>query len=170
MHFLLLISFTSSKRLQKKSQFIFTNSKVYITKSNIYFTWELINMDEKTYSIIRKIMVVIVGAGVAISILLENLIIAFAIIIFGMAILVGLKNKLKVKIEDERIYSIAQKASMRTVQIFGFIIATISILILIFRDQYHNFELIGSVLAYTACGFLLIYGVFYSYYYKKLSG
>jgi len=127
-------------------------------------------MDEKTYSIIRKIMVVIVGAGVAISILLENLIIAFAIIIFGMAILVGLKNKLKVKIEDERIYSIAQKASMRTVQIFGFIIATISILILIFRDQYPNFELIGSVLAYTVCGFLVIYGVFYSYYYKKLSG
>lgn len=127
-------------------------------------------MDEKTYSTIRKIMVIIVGAGVATSILLKNLIIAFAIIIFGMAIMVALKQMVKKKIEDERIYTIAQMASMRTVQIFGFIIATTSILILILRDQYPNFELIGSVLAYTGCGFLIIYGVFYSYYNKKLGG
>jgi len=126
-------------------------------------------MNEKTYSTIRKIMVVIVGAGVAISIFLENLIIAFAIIMFGMAIMVASKKKIKEKLEDERVYTIAQKASMRTVQIFGFSIATISILILIFRNQYPDFELIGSALAYTACGFLIIYGAFYSYYYKKLS-
>jgi len=127
-------------------------------------------MEEKTYLTIRKIMIVIVGAGVATSIILENLIVAFAIIIFGMAIMVALKQMVKKKIEDERIYAIAQKASMRTVQIFGFIIATISILILILRNQYQNFELIGSLLAYTGCGFLIIYGAFYYYYHKKLGG
>jgi len=130
----------------------------------------LTNMEEKTYLTIRKIMIVIVGAGVATSIILENLIVAFAIIIFGMAIMVALKQMVKKKIEDERIYAIAQKASMRTVQIFGFIIATISILILILRNQYQNFELIGSLLAYTGCGFLIIYGAFYYYYHKKLGG
>ncbi|KYK22626.1 hypothetical protein AYK25_02385 [Thermoplasmatales archaeon SM1-50] len=126
-------------------------------------------MNEKTYSTLRKILVTIVGAGVAISVIFENLIIAFAIIIFGMAIIVTLKNKIRKKIEDERVYTIAQKASMRTVQIFGSCIATISILLLVFRNQYSDFELIGSILAYTGCGFLLIYGVFYSYYYKELS-
>lgn len=127
-------------------------------------------MNEQTYSKIRKLIVVIIGAGVAISIIFENLVIAFAIIIFGMAILVGFKHRLNVKIEDERIYAIAQKASMRTVQIFGFIMAAISITMLILRETYENFELIGSVLAYSACGFLLMYGLFYGYYSKKLGG
>ena len=127
-------------------------------------------MNEQIYSTIRKLMVVIIGAGVAISIIFENLVIAFALIIFGMAILVGLKHRLNVKIEDERIYVIAQKASMRTVQIFGFIMAAISITMLILREAYENFELIGSVLAYSACGFLLMYGLFYGYYSKKLGG
>ena len=127
-------------------------------------------MNEQTYSTIRKLMIVIIGAGVAISIIFENLVIAFALIIFGMAILVGLKHRLNVKIEDERIYAIAQKASMRTVQIFGFIMAAISITMLILREAYENFELIGSVLAYSACGFLLMYGLFYGYYSKKLGG
>lgn len=127
-------------------------------------------MNEKTYSSIRKLMVVIIGLGVAISIILENLVVAFALIIFGMAILIGFKQRLNVKIEDERIFTIAQKASMRTVQIFGFIIATISVSMLILRETYENFELMGSVLAYSACGFLLLYGLFYWYYNKKLGG
>lgn len=127
-------------------------------------------MNEKKYTTLRKIMIVIIGAGVAVSVVFENLIVAFAIIILGMGILVGLKNRLKVKIEDERIYLIAQKASMRTVQIFGFIMATISITMLILREVYENFELIGSVLAYSACGFLLIYGIFFGYYSRKLGG
>ena len=125
-------------------------------------------MDEKTYTTLRKTIIVIIGAGVAVSVIIENLIVAFAMIVLGMAILVGLKHRLNVKIEDERIYSIAQKASMRTVQIFGFIMATISITILILRETYENFELIGSVLAYSACGFLLIYGIFFGYYSRKL--
>ena len=127
-------------------------------------------MNEQTYSLIRKLMVVVIGAGVAISIVFENLVVAFVLIIFGMAILLGLKHRLNVKIEDERVYSIAQKASMRTVQIFGFIMAAISITMLILRETYENFELIGSVLAYSACGFLLLYGLFYGYYSKKLGG
>jgi uncharacterized membrane protein len=127
-------------------------------------------MNEQTYSTIRKLMIVIIGAGVAISVIIENLIVAFAMIIFGMAILVALRHRLNIKIEDERIYTIAQKASMRTVQIFGFIMATISITMLILREIYENFELIGSVLAYSACGFLLLYGLFYGYYSKKLGG
>jgi uncharacterized membrane protein len=131
---------------------------------------ELNNMEEKTYLTIRKIMIVIVGAGVATSVLVESFIAAVAIIIFGIAIMVASKQMVKKKLEDERIYTIAQKASMRTVQIFGSIIATISILILILRNQYPNFELIGSVLAFTGCGFLMIYGAFYGYYYKKLGG
>ena len=127
-------------------------------------------MNEKTYTTLRKTMIVIIGAGVAVSVVFENLIVAFAIIILGMGILVGLKNRLKVNIEDERVYSIAQKASMRTVQIFGFIMATISITMLILRETYENFELIGSVMAYSACGFLLIYGIFFGYYSRKLGG
>ena len=127
-------------------------------------------MNEQTYSSIRKLMVVIIGIGIAISVILENLVVAFALIIFGMAILVGLKHRLNIKIEDERIYTIAQKASMRTVQIFGFIMATISVTMLILRETYENFELIGSVLAYSACGFLLLYGLFYVYYSKKIGG
>ncbi len=125
-------------------------------------------MNEQTYSKSRKIMIIFIGVVVAISVILENLIIAFAVIIFGMAILVGLKHRLNIKIEDERIFTIAQKASMRTVQIFGFIMATISITMLILRDTFENFELIGSVLAYSACGFLILYGLFYGYYSRKL--
>ena len=125
-------------------------------------------MNEQTYSSIRKLMIVIIGAGVAISIVFENLVVAFAIIVFGIAILVGLKHRLNIKIEDERIYTISQKASMRTVQIFGSIMAAISITMLLLRETYENFELIGSVLAYSACGFILLYGLFYGYYSKKL--
>ena len=127
-------------------------------------------MEEKTYLTIRKIMIVIVGAGVATSVLVESFIAAVAIILFGIAIMVASKQMVKKKMEDERIYTIAQKASKRTVHIFGSIIATISILILILRNQYPNFELIGSVLAFTGCGFLMIYCAFYGYYYKKLGG
>ena len=127
-------------------------------------------MNEKTYTTIRKTIIVVIGVGVAISVVFENLIVAFAMIIFGMAILVGLKHRLNIKIEDERIYTIAQKASMRTVQIFGFIMAAISVTMLILREIYESFELIGSVLAYSACGFLLLYGVFYGYYSRKLGG
>jgi uncharacterized membrane protein len=127
-------------------------------------------MDEKTYTTLRKTIIVIIGAVVAVSVVFEKLIVAFAMIILGMAILVGLKHILNVKIEDERVYSIAQKASMRTVQIFGFIMATISITMLILRETYENFELIGAVLAYSACVFLLIYGIFFGYYRRKLGG
>ena len=125
-------------------------------------------MDEKTYSTIRKIIISIIGAVVAVSIIFENLIIAFAMIIFGMAIMVALKHGVNIKIEDERVYTIAQKASMRTVQIFGFIMAIISISLLVLRETFENFELIGSTLAYSACGFLMIYGIFYGYYSRKL--
>jgi len=125
-------------------------------------------MNGQTYSTIRKIMILIIGVVVVVSIILQNLIIAFAMIIFGMAIIVGLKHRLNIKIEDERIYTITQKASMRTVQIFGFLMALISITMLILKETFENFELIGSVLAYSACGFLLIYGLFFGYYSKKL--
>lgn len=127
-------------------------------------------MNEKTYTTLRKTMILIIGAGVAVSVVFENLIVAFAIIILGMAILLGLKQRLNVKIEDERVYTIAQKASMRTVQIFGFIMAAISITMLILRESFENFELIGSVLAFSSCGFLLTYGIFYGYYSRKLGG
>jgi uncharacterized membrane protein len=127
-------------------------------------------MNEKTFSTIRKIMIVVIGAVVAISIIFESLIISFAVVLFGITVMVALKHKVDKKIEDERIFKIAQKASMRTVQIFGFLMAMISVSILILREAYDNFELIGSVLAYSTCGFLMIYGIFYSYYSRKLGG
>jgi uncharacterized membrane protein len=127
-------------------------------------------MNEKTFSTIRKIMIVVIGSVVAISIIFESLIISFAVVLFGIAVMVALKHKVDKKIEDERIFKIAQKASMRTVQIFGFLMAMISVSILILREAYDNFELIGSVLAYSTCGFLMIYGIFYSYYSRKLGG
>ncbi len=125
-------------------------------------------MNEKMFSTIRKIMILIIGMAVAISIIFENLIVSFSIVLFGILVMIILKNKVDKKIEDERVFTISEKASFRTIQIFGFFMAIISILILILREEYENFELIGSVLAYSTCGLLIIYGIFYGYFSRKL--
>jgi len=82
-----------------------------------------------------------------------------------------LRRRVREVVVDERVYSIAEKASLVAFRIFGIAAAVIGItLVALGWQSASDLYKIGLTLAYSACGLLVIYYIAYIYYNRKYSG
>jgi len=92
-------------------------------------------------------------------------------VIVGIAIVFFLRKNMKEVVEDERVFSIADKAAMMVFRIFSILAATAAgTLLALSQEQYPDFATIGFTLAYSVCVMLAIYYAAYFYYHRKYSG
>ena len=115
----------------------------------------------------RIIVGILIGVTVGISITIGNVFPALAALLIGTVVSFICNKKMTDVVNDEMVYRMSEKASRRVVQIFTPAIAIIGLVFITLKDYYPDLYTIGLVLAYSACGILVLYMLFYSYYSRK---
>jgi len=87
---------------------------------------------------------------------------AIAVIVAVILLSFG-KRRVEEVIEDERIHRISERASRRTLQIFGITSALFGITLITLREL----EEAGYTLAFSASILVTLYLIFYAYYSRK---
>jgi uncharacterized membrane protein len=128
-------------------------------------------MSLKTFTRIRiSILIVMVGL-ISWAIVSANIWIPVPVVIAAVVVMLLLRRRVREVVVDERVYSIAEKASLVAFRIFGIAAAVIGItLVALGWQSASDLYKIGLTLAYSACGLLVIYYIAYIYYNRKYSG
>jgi len=129
-------------------------------------------MSLKTFRIWRRILIAVIGAAAAISVIIGNAYILLSAVIAGMIVIIVLRRRVKEVIADERVYTIADKAARLTLQILGIGMAFIGAILLALSRENLSAILaqVGFALEYATCGLLIIQLAAYTYYSRKLGG
>jgi uncharacterized membrane protein len=128
-------------------------------------------MSLKRYRILTAITLVIVAASVGWAVVNGNAWIPIPIFVAALLILLLSRRRVREIVVDERVYSIAEKASYLAFRIFGIAAAVIgATLVAIGWDSSSALYKIGLTLTFAACGLMMIYYIAYIYYNKKHSG
>jgi uncharacterized membrane protein len=96
----------------------------------------------------------------------------FFVPIIAVALATGLsyllRRRTKGVTKDERTALLYEKAAGATIRFCVPLVAFIGIILFAFRERLSpEMEAAGYVLAYVACGLLLVHSAFYSYYSRK---
>jgi uncharacterized membrane protein len=128
-------------------------------------------MSLKTFAGIRIFVLIIMAGAISWAVVNGNVWIPIPIVIAALVILLLFRRGVKEVVVDERVYSIAEKASYLAFRIFGIAAAVIgATLIALGWDSSSDLYTIGLTLAYAVCGLLVIYYIAYIYYNRKYSG
>jgi len=128
-------------------------------------------MSFKQFTIIRISVVFIMAALIGWAVNSGNYLIPIPVAIAALVILLLFRRGVKEVVVDERIFSIAEKASLITFRIFGIAAAVIgATLVALSRESMPALEPVGFTLSYSVCGLMLIYYIAHIYYNKKYSG
>lgn len=128
-------------------------------------------MSFKTFTTIRIFIIIIMAGLIGWATTSGNAWIPIPVIIAALVILLLFRKRVKEVVVDERVYSIAEKASYLAFRIFGIAAAVIgATLVAIGWDSSSDLYKIGLTLAYAVCGLLVIYYIAYLYYNRKYSG
>lgn len=124
-------------------------------------------MNRKQASICRIIVGILIGVTVGISIAIGNVFPALGALILGTAVSFICNRRMTEVVNDEMVYRMSERASRRVMQIFTPAIAIIGLVIITLKDSYPALYTTGLAMAYSACGILVLYMLFYSYYSRK---
>jgi len=113
---------------------------------------------------LQLIVVIIVSAAIAESIVMRNTFLAVIVMIASVLVLLQVKTRVKEVITDERDMAIAGNAAQLTIRIFGWIAAIASIVLVTQRDRNPSFMIIAAVISYGTCLLLILYAVIARYY------
>jgi uncharacterized membrane protein len=128
-------------------------------------------MSFKTYTAIRMVIIIIMAGLIGWAVVNGNALIPVPVIIAALLILLLFRRRVKEVVVDERVYSIAEKASYLAFRIFGIAAAVIgAALIALGWESSSDLYKIGLTLAYAVCGLLVIYYIAHIYYNRKYSG
>ena len=128
-------------------------------------------MSFKQFMLLRIIAIIVVATLAVWTAATDNWWIMIPIVIIGTTILLLFSRRVKEIIVDERVHSIADKASRLAVKIFvGLTVVTGAVLIILGRDGSPQLFQAGLTLAYSVCAILVIYWIAYFYYSRKYSG
>jgi uncharacterized membrane protein len=128
-------------------------------------------MSFKQFTVIKLVVVIIMAGLIGWSVTSGNYWIPVPAVIAALMILLLFRRGVKEVVVDERVYSIAEKASYLAFRIFGIAAAVIgATLVAIGWDSSSDLYKIGLTLAFAACGLVLIYYIAYIYYNRKYSG
>jgi uncharacterized membrane protein len=128
-------------------------------------------MSYKNYRLLKAVLVIIVAALVGWAVPQGNPYIPIPAALAAMVIMLLFRRSVKEVIVDERIYSIANRASRITFQVGALIMVLIgATFIALGYGDYPKLGPIGFTLIYSACGILVLYLVSYSIYNRKYGG
>ncbi len=128
-------------------------------------------MNKKRYTIYTITIAVAIGMVFAFSIETGNFVLPLIAIILGVTLMYLFKRRVEDVIQDERTYRIAEKSSMRTIQILGPTTAIIGIIAITMSESgYLKLAEIGYTLLYFNIALLGLYMFFYGYYSRKYKG
>jgi uncharacterized membrane protein len=128
-------------------------------------------MNYKTFRMIQGINGGVLGAIMAVSVILGNWIVPIFAVIISIIFLTVLRRRVKEIIVDERTYAISEKASRLTLRIISIGMAVTGIIILAFtRGEDKVLTSVGLTLEYATCALLIISYIAYYYFRNKLGG
>ena len=117
-------------------------------------------VNRKQFAMCGVIISAIIGAIVGYSVKIHNFVLPLIAVTAGILILHLLRRKVDEVIEDERIYRISDKASRRTLQVFGIGTALVGTTLI----SLGRYQEIGYALNISVCILLIIYMIFYAFY------
>ena len=120
-------------------------------------------MNRKRFAMCGAITTGAIGAIVGYSVYTHNFMLPFIAVTAGILILHLLRRKVDEVIEDERIYRISDRASRRTLQVFGMGTALVGTT-LICLGRYSE---IGYTLNMSVCILIILYLIFYGFYSRR---
>ena len=120
-------------------------------------------MNRKQFAMCGAIVAGIIGAIVGYSVKIHNFILPFVAVTAGILILHLLRQKVDEVIEDERIYRISERASRRTLQVFGIGTALVGTTLLCLG----RYSEIGYTLDISVCVLIILYLIFYGFYSRR---
>jgi len=126
-------------------------------------------MNYHQFKRIKLLIALFISATVAVAIIYNNIILAFAGMIIGISFLFLVKKKTKAVLVDERLENIAGRAARLT---YITLTITIGFLSLIFigtgrRTGETGYEFLGIILSYITLLSVAIYSLSYKYFSKK---
>lgn len=124
-------------------------------------------MTQKNFQLIKIVTAFFLSAIMAQAIIFSNYILALTAVVGAITIMFFSKRKVTDVMVDERVLAIGGKAARFTLSIFSVFGAAISFILMFSRNTNPNFEIIGSVIAYSVCILLLLYSALFKYYDKQ---
>lgn len=97
----------------------------------------------------------------------QNYIIPIFALIAAASFIFILSKKVGEVMVDERDFLIAGKSARIAIIIFSFIAAIAAIILMSLRNDYPDFEAIGSTLAYSVCFLLILQALLFKFFNKK---
>ena len=120
-------------------------------------------MNRKQFTLYVAAIAAAMGAIMGYGISTGNILLPIIALVAGITLISLGRRKVTEVIEDERIYRISEKASRRTLQIFGIGAALTGAILITLREMTE----VGYTLAFSACALVILYLVFYGYYSRR---
>jgi len=120
-------------------------------------------MNRKQFALYAVTIVAAMGAIIGYGTSTGDILLPIIALVAGIALISLGRRKVTEVIEDERIYRISEKASRRTLQIFGIGAALTGAILITLREMTE----VGYTLAFSACALVILYLVFYGYYSRR---
>jgi uncharacterized membrane protein len=121
----------------------------------------------KKYRIYKLIIAIILVAIISTFVSLDNFIAALIAFAVSIILIIILRRKVRVVLNDERTENIGGKASRMVLTIFALLMATAGIVLVSLRDASVQYLIIGNILLFTECGMMLLYAILFKYYSNK---
>jgi uncharacterized membrane protein len=127
-------------------------------------------MNLKTYNKTRMAIAAVLGGLVSFSVVSENYVLPMIATVTALILVLALRRRVSEVISDERDYHIAGKAARWTISVYAILAGLGSIVLMAFRKTDPSLELLGSILAYSACFVMLLQSALFYFFAKKDHG
>ncbi|MDD5568901.1 MAG: DUF2178 domain-containing protein [Candidatus Pacebacteria bacterium] len=118
-------------------------------------------MNEKTYTIIKLLTVMLLAITVSVSVVAGNYILPIIATLAALVLLWTTKKKVATVLEDELDYKVAGDAARYSIFIFSIGSVVLALYFMANRTQNSAFELLGSVFAYSASFLILLQSIIF---------
>jgi uncharacterized membrane protein len=125
-------------------------------------------MTSKTLRTLTAIIAVVLALVVGWSIIAGNFFVPIIAVVLALGLSYLLRRRTKEVTNDERTALLYERAAGATIRFCVPLVAVIGIILFALRERLSpEMGAVGYVLAYVACGLLIVHSAFYSYYSRK---
>jgi uncharacterized membrane protein len=125
-------------------------------------------MRSKTLRTLTAIIALVLALVVGWSVIAGNFFVPIIAVVLAIGLSYLLRRRTKEVTKDERTALLYEKAAGATIRFCVPLIAFIGIILFVLRERLSpEMAAAAYVLAYVACGLLIVHSAFYSYYSRK---
>jgi uncharacterized membrane protein len=125
-------------------------------------------MTSKMLRTLTAVIAVILALVVGWSVITGNFIVPIIAVVLAIGLSYVLRRRTKEVTKDERTALLYERAAGATIRFCVPLIAILGIILFALRERLSpEMAAAGYVLAYVACGLLVVHSAFYSYYSRK---